>query len=297
MTDTLEADLPQIRSVSRQFDLHAEELCEIDTSPMRTRTHDKGDEHSTMKTPSVRKLINLIVTATLAIALGACAGSDPLPASPPPEPVSFAALDADAKLMSHRWIAPDSFSLDSRELRAVRSYIESESTYEHTADPAAVHPGYWDVQTPPEGVATPQYGTIYHHILLVEPAIHMGEPVTEIFVCSDYMHTAISTRHGWIRVATKRYTPLRVRLSTDTPTAIPILDYGHRLPYPTWNVFEGLEIERFIDGRIGESGPRTDCDENMPGYTPETPQEENLPAAPVVEPFYPGWPTVVEDSK
>ncbi|MFD6894082.1 hypothetical protein ACFWB0_05960 [Rhodococcus sp. NPDC060086] len=38
MTNTLEADLPQIRSVSRHFDLHAEELCEIDTSQMKTHS-------------------------------------------------------------------------------------------------------------------------------------------------------------------------------------------------------------------------------------------------------------------
>lgn len=229
----------------------------------------------------------MIVTAALTFTTGACATPDPVPTPPEPEQVSFAALDADAKLMSHRWNAPDGVSLDSRELQAVRSYIESASTYDHTADRASVHPGFWDVRTQWETTPIPEYGTVYHHILLIEPSVHIGEPVTEVLVCSDYMNTAISTKYAWIRIHTMRYTPLRIRLSTDGPATTPALDYEHRLPYPTWNVFEGLEIER-ADGDRGSKRPMwTICDEDMPGYNPEAPQEEELPAAPVVEPFYP----------
>lgn len=36
MPDTLEADIPQIRTISGCFDNHAEELTDIDTSTMRT---------------------------------------------------------------------------------------------------------------------------------------------------------------------------------------------------------------------------------------------------------------------
>ncbi|NLU64304.1 hypothetical protein HCA61_18835 [Rhodococcus sp. HNM0563] len=250
-----------------------------------------------MRQSTTGKNIIVFVTAALTFTTAACTTPAAAPTPPEPEQVSFAALDADAQLLSHRWNAPAGVSLDLRILQAVRSYVESTSTYSHTADPASVHPGFWDIRKQWESTPTPEYGTVYHHILLIEPSVHIGEPVTEVLVCSDYMHTAISTRHAWIRIHTMRYTPLRIRLTTARPATTPALDYEHRLPYPTWNVFEGLEIER-ADGSRGSERPMwTICDEDMPGYNPEVPEEEELPAAPVVEPFYPGWPTVVEDDE
>ncbi|MEE2060673.1 hypothetical protein [Rhodococcus artemisiae] len=92
-----------------------------------------------------------------------------------------------------------------------------------------------------------------------------------------------------------RSTPLRIRLSADGPVTTPALDYEHRLPYPTWNVFEGLEIERADGNRGSKRSMGTICHEDMPGYNPEAPPEEELPAAPVVEPFYPGWPALIDE--
>lgn len=84
-----------------------------------------------MRQSTTRKNIIVFVTAALTFTTAACTTPAPAPTPPEPEQVSFAALDADAKLLSHRWTAPDGVSLDLRILQAVRSYIESERTYSH----------------------------------------------------------------------------------------------------------------------------------------------------------------------
>lgn len=250
-----------------------------------------------MKNLLTRTSVKLAIAAALLITTGACAAPDPQLSETPTEFVSFEGLEADAQMMSHRWIAPNDVELDSPELRAVRSYIESENIYEHTGDPANVHPGYWDVRPHWNPIPTPQYGTIDHYVLLVEPVIHMDEPVTEIFVCSDYMKTGILMRAGWTRVEVKRFWSFRLRPSGENYPAAPSLDYENMLPYPTWNVFDGVHFEDFTDTRTGENDPGTICQRDMPGFDSDTPRDENLPAAPAVEPFNPGWPALVDDSE
>lgn len=74
-----------------------------------------------MRQSTTRKNIIVFVTAALTFTTAACTTPAPAPTPPEPEQVSFAALDADAKLLSHRWTAPDGVSLDLRILQAVRS--------------------------------------------------------------------------------------------------------------------------------------------------------------------------------
>ncbi|MCK0092531.1 hypothetical protein MWU77_17275 [Rhodococcus sp. F64268] len=241
---------------------------------------------------SSRLPIRLLATATLAAVISACAPA----AAPPPEPDRFAALESDAQVMSHRWTAPDGIDLDSPELQVARGYIESENNYDRTADPNTLYPGYTGVADIPRSPATPRTGTIDHHILQVESTMHQGRPATEIHVCDVYMQTAEPTATGWTRMERRAYMSVLVQQSERTETT-PILDDQHRLPYPTWNIFDGWKVERFTDKRMDDDDPWSICVTRMPGYSLDTPVKEQLTAAPVVEPFYPGWPTVVEDDE
>ncbi|MFD6858184.1 hypothetical protein ACFWCF_12725 [Rhodococcus sp. NPDC060090] len=232
--------------------------------------------------------------ATLAATIPVCA---PQVAPPPqPEPDRFAALESDAKVMSHRWTAPTGIDLDSPEIQVVRGYIESENNYDRTADPSTLYPGYTDVAHVQKSPPTPRTGTINHHILQVEPTTHLGRPTTELHVCDVHTQTAMPTTDGWTRMERRFYMSLRLQQIERAAGDPPTLDYEHRLPYPTWNVFDGWEIELFTDKRMGENDPWRVCMSRIPGITPDTPVKERLPAAPVVEPFYPGWPILVDDN-
>ncbi|MCK0092529.1 hypothetical protein MWU77_17265 [Rhodococcus sp. F64268] len=240
-------------------------------------------------------LIRAVGITTLAAVMGACA-PETAP-SLPPEPDRFAALAADAKIMAHRWTAPNGIDLDSPEMQVARGYIESENNYDRTADPTTLYPGYKDVAQAYMSPPTPRTGTITHHIVQVEPTTHLGRPATEIHVCSVHMQTAKPTAAGWTRMETSFDTSLRIQQADSAPDAPLALDYNHRLPYPTWNVFDGWEVERFTDKRMDDDAPWRVCTSHMPGYNRDTSITEQLTAAPVVEPFYPGWPTVVDDSE
>ncbi|MGN5239366.1 hypothetical protein [Rhodococcus sp. SJ-3] len=244
---------------------------------------------------AMRIAIRLVAPATLTAAIAACApAATPLP---PLEPDPFAALEADAQVMSHRWTAPEGIDLDSPEIQVARGYIESENNYDRTADPATLYPGFNHVDHVQESPPTPRTGTIDHHILQIESTSHLGRPATEVHVCDVYMRTAMPTDIGWIRMETRFSSSLRIQQSDEAIESRPTLDYEHRLPYPTWNIFDGWEVERFTDKRIGENDPWRICRTSMPGYNRDTPITEQLATAPVVEPFYPGWPTIVDDSK
>ncbi|MCK0092533.1 hypothetical protein MWU77_17285 [Rhodococcus sp. F64268] len=247
-----------------------------------------------MKKPCTRAVIQFIVTTTLAAAIAACA---PAATPPPLEPDPFAALEADAQVMSHRWFASDGVDLDSPEIQVARGYIESENNYDRTANPDTLYPGFNDVAHVQKSPPTPRTGTIDHHILQIESTSHLGRPATEIHVCDVYMRTAMPTATAWIRMETRFSSSLRIQQTDQATDTHPTLDYEHRLPYPTWNIFDGWEVERFTDKRIGESDPWRICRTRMPGYNRDTPITEQLAAAPVVEPFYPGWPTVVDDGE
>ncbi|NLU64308.1 hypothetical protein HCA61_18855 [Rhodococcus sp. HNM0563] len=245
-----------------------------------------------MKNPCTRATI---VAATLVAVISACTPQAAPPPSPEPDP--FAALEADAKIMSHRWTAPDGVNLDSPEIQVTRGYIESENNYDRTADPATLYPGFKDVAHAYKSPPTPRTGTITHHILQVESTTHLGRPATEVHVCSVHMQTAKPTTTGWTRMETSFYMSLRIEQTDRATGSSPTLDYEHRLPYPTWNVFDDWKVERFTDKRMGYEDPWSICVTGMPGYNLDTPITERLAAAPVVEPFYPGWPTVVEDDE
>ncbi|MFD6858183.1 hypothetical protein ACFWCF_12720 [Rhodococcus sp. NPDC060090] len=244
---------------------------------------------------ATRTPIRLIITATLAAVISACAPAATPP--PPPEPDRFAALESDAQVMSHRWTAPDGIDLDAPELQVARGYIESENNYDRTADPLTLYPGYNDIAHAYKSQPTPRTGTINHHILEVEPTTHLGRPVTEIHVCDVLMQTAMPTDAGWTRMETRLYTSLRLQPADWTAGSPTILDYDNRRPYPTWDVFGGWEVERFTDKRMGYEDPWSICVTGMPEYNFDTPIREQLAAAPVVEPFYPGWPTLVVDDE
>ncbi|MCK0092527.1 hypothetical protein MWU77_17255 [Rhodococcus sp. F64268] len=235
---------------------------------------------------SILTYVRLLATATLVAVISACAPA--ATPQPPPEPDPFAALEADAKIMSHRWTAPDGIDLDSPEIQVARGYIESENNYDRTADPATLYPGFKDVAHAYKSPPTPRTGTINHRILEVEPTTHLGRPVTEIHVCDVLMHTAMPTDAGWTRMEIRFYTSLRVQRAHWTAGSPSILDYDNRRPYPTWDVFDGWEVERFTDKRMDEDAPWRICVTGMPEYNFDTPVREQLAAAPVVEPFYPG---------
>ncbi|MEE2060675.1 hypothetical protein [Rhodococcus artemisiae] len=240
-------------------------------------------------------LTRAVGIATLAAVMGACTPDTTPPR--PPEPDRFAALEADAKVMSHRWTAPNGINLDSPEIQVARGYIESENNYDRTADPNTLYPGYIAVAHAYKSPPTPRTGTITHHILQVESTTHLGRPATEIHVCDVYMQTAMPTDTEWTRMETRFSSSLRIQQTEQVAETLPTLDYERRLPYPTWNVFNGWEVERFTDKRIGENDPWRICRTSMPGYNRDTPVTERLTAAPVVEPFHPGWPTVVDDGE
>ncbi|MFD6894085.1 hypothetical protein ACFWB0_05975 [Rhodococcus sp. NPDC060086] len=244
---------------------------------------------------ATRTPIRLIITATLAAVISACAPTATPP--PPPEPDRFAALESDARIMSHRWTAPDGIDLDSPEIQVARGYVESENNYDRTADPATLYPGYKNVAHAYKSPPTPRTGTINHHILQVEPTTHLGRPATEIHVCSVHMQTAKPTTTGWTRLETSFDTSLRIQQTDSAAGTAVALDYEDRLPYPTWNAFDGWEVERFTDKRMVEDAPWRICTSRMPGYNRDTPRTEQLAAAPIVEPFYPGWPTLVGDDE
>ncbi|MFD6858185.1 hypothetical protein ACFWCF_12730 [Rhodococcus sp. NPDC060090] len=237
----------------------------------------------------------LIATAILAAVVSACA---PQAAPPPqPEPDRFAALESDAKVMSHRWTAPTGIDLDSPEIQVSRGYIESENNYDRTADPATLYPGYTDVAHVQKSPPTPRTGTINHHILQVETTTHLGQPANEIHVCSTYMQTGMPTDTGWARLESLSYVSLRIQSSGTMAVTTPSVDNDRRLSFPAWNVFSGWEVERFTDKRMGENDPWRVCMSRMPGFDYDAPLKELLHAAPVVEPFYPGWPTLVDNNE
>ncbi|NLU64307.1 hypothetical protein HCA61_18850 [Rhodococcus sp. HNM0563] len=244
---------------------------------------------------SIATYVRLLATASLAAVISACT---PQAAPPPsPEPDRFAALEADAKIMSHRWTAPDGVNLDAPELQVARGYIESENNYDRTADPLTLYPGFNDVAHAYKSPPTPRTGTITHHILQVEPTTHLEQPVTEIHVCDVHTQTAMPTADGWTRMERRFYTSLRLQQTERATNPLSNLDYEHRLPYPTWNVFDGWEVERFTDKRMGENDPWRICMSQIPGITPDTPVQERLQGSPAIEPFSPGWPTLVDNNE
>lgn len=248
-----------------------------------------------MKKPCARAIIQFTVIATLAAVALACAPATTPPS--PPEPNPFAALKADAKILSHRWTAPGGIDFDSAEIQVVRGYIESENNYDRTADPDTLYPGYTDIVHVEKSPPTPRTGTINHHILQVESTTHLGRPVTEIHVCDVHTQTAMPTADGWTRMERRFYTSLRLRQTERATNPPSNLDYEHRLPYPTWNIFDGWEVERFTDKRMGENDPWRICMSQIPGITPDTPVQERLQGPPAIEPFYPGWPTLVDNNE
>ncbi|MFD6894087.1 hypothetical protein ACFWB0_05985 [Rhodococcus sp. NPDC060086] len=246
------------------------------------------------ETLSTHTYVRILATATLAAGISACAPAATPP--PTPEPDRFAALESDAKIMSHRWTAPDGTDFGSPEVQVARGYIESENNYDRTANTDTLYPGYNDVAQVQKSPPTTRTGTIDHHILQIESTSHLGRPATEIHVCDVYMQTAMPTDTGWTRLERRLAVSLRIQ-AEDVRGPLPTLDHEHRLPYPTWNIFDGWEVERFTDKRMDDDAPWRICASGMPGYNRDTPLTEQLTAAPVVEPFYPGWPILVGDDE
>ncbi|MGN5239367.1 hypothetical protein [Rhodococcus sp. SJ-3] len=244
---------------------------------------------------STQILIRVAGIATLAAVMGACAPETAPPL--PPKPDRFAALDADAKIMAHRWTAPNGIDLDSAEIQVARGYIESESNYDRTADPATLYPGFNDIADAQKSPPRTRTGTMDHHILQVESTTHLGLPATEVHVCDVYMQTAMPTDTGWARLESLSYSSLRIQPSGTAEDTIAPVGSERRLSYPDWNVFDGWKVERFTDKRMGENDPWRVCMTRPPGFDYDAPLEETLPAAPIVEPFYPGWPTLPDDNE
>ena len=236
--------------------------------------------------------LRMACAALLAVITTACAHPEPPPA--PPEPDPFAVLAADAEIMSHRWYAPPDIDLDAPDIHVARAYAESERNFIRTADISATYPGYDDVA--PDWFTTPhpRTGTADHHILEVRTVTYNGHPATEVHICSDYTRTAEPTDTGWTLRKRTSYLSLRIQRTNWSTASRLQLDYANRMPYPTWNVFDGWDVHWFTDGRMDHGLPWSNCYSAMPGIDYDAPRIQPVPGPPPVEPFDPGWPTAID---
>ncbi|NLV77844.1 MAG: hypothetical protein GXY65_00600 [Rhodococcus sp.] len=200
-------------------------------------------------------------------------------------------------MMSHQWTAPADIDLDAPEIQVVRAYLDSEWNLIRTSDFTATYPGYDDVAEDRFKNLNPRTGTIVHNILEVRTTTHLGRPVTEVHICNDFMNTAQPINGTWIRKESLQYASFRVQQTNWTSPSTPALDYDHRMPYPTWNVFDGWEIHGMIDRRKDDGLPWSNCLSALPGFDYDAPYTARVPAPPTVEPFYPGWPTAIDSGE
>jgi len=235
----------------------------------------------------------LLVSCTLAMA--ACTSRPAHTESDPAETTDpFAVLAADAEIMSHRWYASPDIDLDAPDIHVARAYIESEWSYWRTADISTAYPGYDDVTVDRFTSPVPRTGTADHHILEVRTVTFDGRPAIEVHICHDYMNTAWLTDTGWMRKDRHGYTSLRIQRTNWSTASRPQLDYADRMPYPTWNVFDGWDVHAFTDRRMDYGLPWRNCYSAMPGFDYDSPRIQPVPGPPPVEPFDPGWPTAID---
>ncbi|WP_435277817.1 hypothetical protein [Rhodococcus yananensis] len=241
--------------------------------------------------------IGIAALSACVVATAACTSN---PVEPTPDDATadpFAVLAADSQVMSHQWTAPADVDLDAPEIQVVRAYADSEWNLTRTADYAATYPGYDDVAEDRFKNLNPRTGTIVHNILEARTTTHLGRPATEVHICIDFMNTAQPLNEGWIRKESLGYQSFRVQQTTWTSPSTPPLDYDRRMPYPTWNVFDGWEIHGMIDRRKDDGLPWSNCMSALPGFDYDAPYTARVPAPPTVEPFYPGWPTAIDSGE
>ena len=228
------------------------------------------------------------VVAALIVAVATGCGTTP-------EPDPYAPLGGDAAVASYRWFAEGDIDLESPEMQVVRAYVESLDAWLRTKDKDAVYTGFDDFIDPDSDPA-PQRGTVNLHVFDVEPDTDFeGRPSTRVGVCFDYSGRPEenSDTGEWRIRRTAYYDSMYVtRTDPATPNS-PAIDPQHRLPYPTWNVFDGWDVQRFNDMRTDPESPRTRC-LNDPPFDLRAYRNPPVRIPPVVEPAGPGWPTVID---
>lgn len=216
---------------------------------------------------------------------------------------------ANASTLVHRWFAPEYVDLEAPEIQVARAYRESDNLYRSTGDRNATYPGYVDLfrrEISDQTIAFPRVGTIDDHIFDVRPARDRhGRAVIRIAICEDRTGVAESTGSTWaVRETAIGVFILAVRRTDDTVHA-PVLDPTVRLPYPTWNVFDGWSVEDNLDDLrdlasvFSSNNPHDNeiqvrCSrDRRPRLNPTVSSGDILTTAPAVETPIPGWPTEI----
>ncbi|MGN5239369.1 hypothetical protein [Rhodococcus sp. SJ-3] len=199
--------------------------------------------------------------------------------------------------MTYHWIAPPDIDLGSPEMRVARAYFESRENYIRTADLDVTYPGFARL-IEETSQSLPLTGTTYIHVLSITPSTDdRGNNVDVVHVCQDFMRTAKPSDTGWVRTKSLAYRALQIRRTEPPRDDTGLFDYEHYLPYPTWDVFSGWEVETILPEWKGNDDPWNTCMWGIPGVNQDTPRHEELLDSPVVEPFYPGWPTLADDEE
>ena len=205
-------------------------------------------------------------------------------------------LDADAKVMSHRWSAAAGIDLEDPEIQVVRAFVESRDAYHRTHDYATTYPGFEEI-FPPMASPFPRRGTTHHYLLEATASTNpLGWNITQVSVCDDHSQRAKPEPGTWKTLETESFYSFEVRRVSSTVPQPP-LDPARRLAYPTWNVFEGWEIVSVTDSATEEAPVATKCRFEMSLADPTAEFGRKATRPPPVLPFTPGWPEQIEDDK
>ncbi|MFZ2528827.1 MAG: hypothetical protein WAX14_14445 [Rhodococcus sp. (in: high G+C Gram-positive bacteria)] len=257
-----------------------------------------------MSTRSKAFILALSILIPTACDAGTAGGSHDAVPTPAHEPNSDT-FAANAAVLSHRWFAPVDVDLDAPAIQAVRAYHESNNLYWSTGEIDSGYPGYGDLYQGPVAHHINPYrrtGTIDEHVLDVRIVDDgQGHAVTHVSFCEDRSGTAEPTGGTWTVRETNGGLIVLLVSATENSTTPIVVDVTRRIPYPTWDAFDGWTITDTLGnldftptvGSADSDALLRQCLYAQPRLNPDVESGDVLTAAPVVETPVPGWPTEI----
>jgi hypothetical protein len=220
-----------------------------------------------------------------------------------PPPYEWVAVDD----FSIRWTTVPGIDLDAPEVLVARAFGESEAFYDKTGRFHSTYEGFTDAVPNPiaeDGRTYPVTGTLNNHVIEVRTLPdRFGRQSYRVTFCSDESDTAVRTGDAWKASGTGSSLTFILsitRIDADVP--LPRVNTAVRTPHPSWNVFEGWEIQITSGWKTSFFSVENPEDHALFEYClyehPSTNENfrygDLLDAPPVAQPSVPGWPQRVE---